>query len=84
MKLTRFTDVDWACDLDDRKSVGAYCIYLGKNLISLSSKKQSVIVRSSLEGEYRALTSTSAEISWLQSLFSNIRVCCVETPIIWH
>ncbi|KAH9696661.1 retrovirus-related pol polyprotein from transposon RE2 [Citrus sinensis] len=28
MELTGFTDADWACDLDDRKSVSAYCIYL--------------------------------------------------------
>ncbi|KAH9723964.1 retrovirus-related pol polyprotein from transposon RE2 [Citrus sinensis] len=53
----------WACDLDDRKSVGAYCIYLGNNLMSWSSKKQSVIARSSAESEYRALASASAEIS---------------------
>lgn len=26
MKLTKFTNVDWACDLNGRKSVGAYCI----------------------------------------------------------
>lgn len=84
MKITRLTNADWACDLDHRKSVGAYCIYLGNNLISLSSKKQSVIVRLSSEGEYRTLTSASAEINWLQSLFSDIRVCCAETPVIWH
>ncbi|XP_052291746.1 uncharacterized mitochondrial protein AtMg00810-like [Citrus sinensis] len=63
MKITGFTDADWACDLDDRKSVGAYCIYLGNNLMSWSSKKQSVIARSSAESEYRALASASAEIS---------------------
>ncbi|KAH9687370.1 retrovirus-related pol polyprotein from transposon RE1 [Citrus sinensis] len=28
MKITGFTDADLACDLDDRKPVGAYCIYL--------------------------------------------------------
>lgn len=39
MQLTCFTDADWACDLDDRKSIGSYCIYLGNNLISWSSKK---------------------------------------------
>ncbi|KAH9714416.1 retrovirus-related pol polyprotein from transposon RE1 [Citrus sinensis] len=76
MKITGFIDADWACDLDDRKSIGAYCIYLGNNLISWSSKKQSVIARSSAESEYRALTSASAEISRLQSLFSEIGLCC--------
>ena len=34
MKITGFTDADWACDVDDRKSIGAYCIYFGSNLIS--------------------------------------------------
>lgn len=60
MKLTTFTHVDWACDLDDKKSVGAYCVYLGNNLISWSSKKQSVVGRSSAESEYISLASASA------------------------
>ena len=34
--LTGYSDVDGACDVDDRKSIGAYCIYLGNNLISWS------------------------------------------------
>lgn len=46
LKLIGFTDADWACDLDDRKSISAYCIYLGNNMISWSSKKQSIITRS--------------------------------------
>ncbi|KAH9779612.1 retrovirus-related pol polyprotein from transposon RE2 [Citrus sinensis] len=83
MKLIGFTDADWAGDLDDRKSVGAYCIYLGHNMISWSSKKQPVIARSSAESEYRSLASASAEISWLQSLFSELRLQCIKKPIIW-
>ncbi|KAH9723162.1 reverse transcriptase Ty1/copia-type domain-containing protein [Citrus sinensis] len=45
--LTAYADADWACDVDDRKSVGAYCVYLGQNLISWSSEKQQTIARSS-------------------------------------
>ncbi|KAH9699143.1 retrovirus-related pol polyprotein from transposon RE2 [Citrus sinensis] len=41
--LTGYSDADWACDLDDRKSIGAYCIYLGNNLVSWSSKKQAIL-----------------------------------------
>ena len=83
LTLTGFTDVDWGCDLDDRKSIGAYCIYLSNNLISWSSKKQSVITRSSAESEYRALASASAELTWLQSLFSELGISCIEKPTIW-
>ena len=32
--LTGYSDADWACDIDDRKSIGAYCIFLGNNLVS--------------------------------------------------
>ena len=39
LKVTTFTDADWGSDLNDRRSTGAYCVYLGNNLISWSSKK---------------------------------------------
>ena len=83
LRLTGYTYADWACDIDDRKSVGAYCIYLGNNLISWSSKKQSVVTRSSAESEYRSLASACAEITWLQSLFSEMNLQCTSTPVIW-
>ncbi|KAH9686748.1 hypothetical protein KPL70_014488 [Citrus sinensis] len=83
LTLSGFTNADWACDLDDKKSVGAYCIYLGNNLISWSSKKQLMITRSSAESEYRVLASASAELTWLQSLFSQLRISCTEKPTIW-
>ena len=33
LKLHTFSDADWASDHGDRRSIGAYCVYLGNNLI---------------------------------------------------
>ncbi|KAH9750213.1 retrovirus-related pol polyprotein from transposon RE1 [Citrus sinensis] len=82
--LTGYSDADWACDIDDRKSIGAYCIFLGNNLVSWSSKKQAIVAKSSTESEYRALSAASSEISWLQSLFSELNITKLPTPVLCY
>ncbi|KAH9779268.1 retrovirus-related pol polyprotein from transposon RE1 [Citrus sinensis] len=78
-----YSDADWACDIDDRKSIGAYCIFLGNNLVSWSSKKQAIVAKSSTESEYRALSTASSELTWLQSLFSELKIIKLPTPVLW-
>ena len=66
------------------KFVGAYCIYLGNNLISWSSKKQSINAKSSAKSEYKALASASAEISWSQSMQRHLLFCMTTlVPLNW-
>ncbi|XP_017187728.2 uncharacterized mitochondrial protein AtMg00810-like [Malus sylvestris] len=69
VRLNAFSDADYAGNPDTRHSTGGFCIYLGTNLISWSSKKQKTVSRSSTEAEYRQLAYTAAELSWLGSLF---------------
>lgn len=47
------------------KSIEEYSIYFGDNLMSWITSKQKLIVRSSVEIEYRAPTLGSIEMIWL-------------------
>ncbi|KAL5574323.1 hypothetical protein UlMin_023920 [Ulmus minor] len=65
LALTRYCDADWGNDLDSRSFTTGYCIFLGNNIVSWSSKKQSVVSRSSTEAEYISLANATSEIIWL-------------------
>jgi Reverse transcriptase (RNA-dependent DNA polymerase) len=70
--ITAFSDSDWAGCPDDRRSTTGYLVYLGNNLISWSSKKQTTVARSNTEAEYRGLAAVTAEVVWLTSLFKEL------------
>ncbi|PKA55074.1 putative mitochondrial protein [Apostasia shenzhenica] len=41
--LHAFSDADWAGSPEDRRSTGGFAIFLGKNLVSWTSKKQPTV-----------------------------------------
>ncbi|KAB2617188.1 hypothetical protein D8674_013057 [Pyrus ussuriensis x Pyrus communis] len=50
--------------------------------VNQSSKKQKTVSRSSSEAEYRQLAYTTAELSWLRSLFRDLQLH-LSCPTIW-
>ncbi|KAJ9543905.1 hypothetical protein OSB04_023612 [Centaurea solstitialis] len=70
--LVAYTDADWAECPDTRRSTSGYCIYLGDNLLSWSSKRQPTISRSSAEAEYRAVANVVSETCRLRNLLCDL------------
>ena len=66
-------------DPTDRRSTTGYCFLLGDSLISWRSKKQTVVVRSSTEAEYRSLAGITIELIWLRWLLQDLGVNCSTT-----
>ena len=53
--LTKYSDADWAGDLDDHKSTSGYVFKMSGAAISWNSKKQTCVALSTVEAEYMAL-----------------------------
>lgn len=48
-------DADYPRSILDRKSISGYYAFLGGNLVNWQNKKQTMVVRSSVEVEFQAM-----------------------------
>lgn len=67
-RLIVYIDADWGGCPTTRRFTSGYCVYLGDNLVSWSSKCQTTILRSSAEAEYRGVANAVAEVCWIRNL----------------
>lgn len=72
-----------AGDPNDRRSTTGLVVFLGSNPVSWSSKKQQTVSRSSTEAEYRALSTTSAELDWIKQLLVFLQVPIAQQPVLF-
>ncbi|KAK0593440.1 hypothetical protein LWI29_036649 [Acer saccharum] len=83
VSLHAFSDADCAGNKDDFSSTSAHIVYLGRNPISWSSKKQTTIARSSTEAEYRSVAATAAELNWVCFLLTDLGLALPSVPVIY-
>jgi hypothetical protein len=84
MLVSAFSDSDWTGDDDDRRSIGCFAVYLGRNLFYWSAQKQHTVSRSSTEAEYKTLANATAELMWVESLLKELRIHSPPTARIWY
>jgi hypothetical protein len=72
LKLTLYTDADWAGDTDTRKSTTGYLLLLGNSPVCWKSKRQSVVAQSTCEAEYMALGTGAMQLKWLVDLLEEV------------
>lgn len=71
VRLTGFSNSDYAGDVDDMNSTFGYVFMLGSGAISWSSKKHIVVTLSATEVEYIAAASCACQCVWLRRILEN-------------
>lgn len=80
--MQAYSDSDWAACPSTRRSVTGYVVLMGSSLVSWKSKKQSIVSKSSAEAEYRALSQTASEVTWLVRLLQELGVTNLKHVIL--
>ncbi|KAA3486316.1 hypothetical protein EPI10_030239 [Gossypium australe] len=75
--LEGYFDASWGSDVIDRRSTSRFCVFLGGNPISWSSRK------STAEAKDRSVAHVTTEIVWIQSLLTELYVSVKNKALIW-
>ncbi|GJS08184.1 ribonuclease H-like domain-containing protein [Tanacetum coccineum] len=81
--LVAYSDTDWAGCPTTRRSTSGYCVFLGNNLLSWSSKRQPTLSRSSAEAEYRGVANAVAETCWLRNLLRELHTPLSSATLVY-
>jgi hypothetical protein len=66
--LVRYSDVDFAGDIDDRTSTSGYLMNMGSVAVSWNCKNKTTIANSSAEAEYISAWEAACEIVWIRKI----------------
>nr|ABF97186.1 retrotransposon protein, putative, unclassified [Oryza sativa Japonica Group] len=81
-ELLGYSDSDYAGCKVDRKSTTGTCQFLGRSLVSWSSKKQNSIALSTTEAEYVAAGSCCAQLLWMKQTLKDFGYNFTKIPLL--
>jgi hypothetical protein len=80
--LLGYSDSDYAGCKVDRKSTTGTCQFLGRSLVSWSSKKQNSVALSTAEAEYVAAGACCAQLLWMKQTLSDYGCKFSKIPLL--
>ncbi|GJR15372.1 ribonuclease H-like domain-containing protein [Tanacetum coccineum] len=66
-----------------RRPTSGYCVFLGDNLLTWSSKRQDTLSRFSAEAEYRKVANAVAETSWIRNLLRELHTPLFTATLVY-
>nr|GEV34046.1 ribonuclease H-like domain-containing protein [Tanacetum cinerariifolium] len=81
--LVAYSDANWAGFPTTWRSTLGYCVFLGNNLLSWSSKRQPTLSRSSAEAEYRGVTNAVTKTCWLRNLLRRLHTPLSSATLVY-
>ena len=71
--MRAYTDADWARNIDDRKRTSGEAFFLGKRLVTWTSKKQSCTSQLTAEEKYVTIAINYTNIVWIKQLLNGMK-----------
>ena len=80
--LIVYMNEDWAGDNVDRKSTSGAWEFLGRSLVSWSSKKQNCVALSTAQAEYIATASCATQLLWMRQTLKDYGITYRHVPLL--
>jgi hypothetical protein len=80
-ELIGYLDSNYAGCKVDRKSISGCCQFLGRSLVSWSSKKQNSVALSTAEAEYISAGNCCAQLLWMKQTLLDYGISFINVPL---